>query len=454
MANIAHIAPAIDPLVELQKCFSLVKLSGELRIADRQEIADVLSGGRHDEVSFYKLGDAKLLMRRELETLPVSSKPNQVIDDFLVNPNTHVYDAVAFTPLPTPSTTLNYWVDSPVVPLRGSWKIIWAFLFVVICNGDRRLFKYLRRYLAHMLQKPEEKPGVMLVLLGGQGTGKGTFFELLGRVWPRTTLQVSDVDHVVGHFNACLERNYAICMDEAIFAGDKKARDRLKSYVTESHITIEQKHQPRREIESFHRFFAASNHEHFASVELDERRLVFFRVSDKHKEDHAYFDALHAAISDPAVISAMVHDLLALDLSKFNVRQRPKTAEHTKQKLQSLEGFDRYWFEVLHSGDLHVGNPEEFPDLWDDPDFVSTARLRARYQEFYRSFRQFQTLQAQDIRSSLRTFCPSAEYCRKLSGDKQLRGYDLPALKIARQEFEKHLGSKVDWGDEDSEADE
>lgn len=456
MSNVAHItAHQIDPLSELQKRFGLADLAGELRVADRQQIADVLAGHHSGEVYFYKVADATKLMARFLEALAAPSKPKQVIEAFWVSPATHVYDAVAFSPLSQPATTLNYWVPCPVVPAQGDWSIIRLFLLVVLCNGNRALFDYLLRYIAHMLQRPEEKPGVMLVFLGGQGTGKGTFFVLLRRLWPRTTLQVSDVDHVVGQFNAALERNYAICMDEALFAGDRKARDRLKSLVTELHITIEQKHQPRRSIESFQRIVAASNHDHFANVEADDRRFVFFRVSDKHQEDLAYFAALHAAIDDPAVISAMVHDLLAIDLSGFNVRERPKTAEHTKQKLKSLQGFDRYWHEVLQAGDFYVGDPSMIAKAWDQPCFISTSDLRSGCQQFHRSVRQFQTLQAQDIHASLQKLCPDARRDRTTSIlGKQVRGYQLPALSVARETFAAAIGGHVDWSfDDDGAAD-
>ena len=73
-----------------------------------------------------------------------------------------------------------------------------------------------------MLQCPEHKPGVMLVLLGRQGTGKGLFFQILQRIWSRTSLLVSDIDQIVGRFNAALEHNYVIIMDEAMFSGDRK----------------------------------------------------------------------------------------------------------------------------------------------------------------------------------------------------------------------------------------
>ena len=73
-----------------------------------------------------------------------------------------------------------------------------------ICDGNKALYQYLIRFLAHMVQRPEEKPGVMIIFLGRQGTGKGMFFQLLSKLWPRTTLVVSDIAQVVGQFNAAL----------------------------------------------------------------------------------------------------------------------------------------------------------------------------------------------------------------------------------------------------------
>jgi hypothetical protein len=45
------------------------------------------------------------------------------------------------------------------------------YLLDVICDGDLGLFDYLIRFLAHALQHPEEKPGIMIVLIGAEGVG-------------------------------------------------------------------------------------------------------------------------------------------------------------------------------------------------------------------------------------------------------------------------------------------
>ena len=279
----------LDPLVEVQKEFCLFFFDSQLRIGVRKEITEILSGQRGSDINMYQMQPAKIIIRRLLETLPIGREPKQVVEDFLVNPRSLIYDEIAFTPAKTPINTLNYWIPPGIKPVYGDWSVISKFLLKVICDNDRELFAYLMEFLAHMWQKPEEKPGIMIVLLGGQGTGKGTLFNLLQCIWSRTTLQVSAIEHVVGGFNAAMERNYIINMDEALFSGDKKSMDRLKSMITEPSIAIEQKYQPRRTIKSLHRFFAASNHDHFGNIELDDRRFVFLRVSEKRKGDHEYF---------------------------------------------------------------------------------------------------------------------------------------------------------------------
>lgn len=426
--------------------FCLVDLGGEIRVADRQQIADVLSGKKAVDVSLYKRSDGNTLLRRYLENLAVPDDPSAVISQFWVDPGTHVYTSFAFSPMHLPPDVLNYWSGPTATPSNGNWTVMSAFLREIICGGDQSLYMYLIRYLAQMLQKPEDKPGVMIVMLGGQGTGKGTFFALLRSIWSRTTLQVSDVDEVVGRFNGALERNFAICMDEALFSGDKKSMERLKSLITEPKCRIEQKYQPARSIDSYHRFFAASNNDHFAHVDRDDRRFLFLRVSDRRQGDHGYWKALHASLADPAVVGSMVRDLLSMQLANFNVRLRPRSEEHLNQKLQSLAGFERFWLEVLQKGGFEprLGVIE----TWSAPRFIGTQTLLEGFKMFDRQSERYRPTQARQIGQVLSRWCPAAKSTRRMvrSVDQE-RGYDLPSLKAARREFELAVDGCIDWGE-------
>ena len=183
MNNTSQFATPLDPLVELQKAFCMFCFDSQLRIGVRKEIAEILAGQRDSDINMYKLAEGKILMRANLEALPISCVSKKVAEEFPVNPRTLRYDEVAFTPTATPKMTLNYWVPPSVEPVAGDWSVIETFLLNIICDRDRTLFDYLIKFLAHMWQKPEEKPGIMIVLLGGQGSGKGTLFNLLQSIW-------------------------------------------------------------------------------------------------------------------------------------------------------------------------------------------------------------------------------------------------------------------------------
>jgi hypothetical protein len=430
-------------LTALQAAYAIFRSGGEFYVVDLQQLADVKAGKRI-EVEFFKKQSAEVLLKRFLENQAIACELKITIAQFWTNPNTLVFDAVAFSPLPQPASTINYWIEPTAKPRAGNCDILRAFLFNIICAGCQGTYSYLLHYLAHMLQRPEEKPGIIIVLLGGQGTGKGTFFRLLRAIWGRTTIQVSDIQEVIGHFNAVLERHFVFCMDEALFSGDKKALDRLKSLVTEPTCRVEQKYQPARTIDSYHRFFAASNHDHFAHVERDDRRFVFLRVSDDAKGNHQFFNQLATAIENPLVVDAFAYELMNLDISHFNVRQKPQSSEQVLQKLRSLEGFSRFWFEVLTAGSLtgNTGNPQG----WEKAVFISTSQLVTNYTEFDKKAQWYRTVQQSELLNELKRLCTSARYDRhqdKYQG--QRRGWWLPDLVTARLEFERFIGGQVDW---------
>ena len=441
----------LTPLQHLQNRFAIIDLSGAIRLVDQQQIADLLKGRVKSDVSYYQKADGNLIMQRLLESLPLPGPPRRVIEDFWPSPHTVFYNATAFNPLPTPATTLNFWVGHAPDPKPGIWVEIRDYLLKVLCAGDAQLYEYLIHYLAHMVQRPEEKPGVMLVLLGGQGTGKGVYFSLLRAIWPITTLQVSKIDQVVGKFTSALERNYIICMDEALFAGDRQAIDNLKSIVTEQYLHIEQKYQPSRTIESVHRLFAASNHEHFAHVEADDRRFVFLRVSNVHQQDTQYFSTIAAAISNPETIKALIYYLKRKDITKFNVRIKPKTTEQRSQKIKSLQGFERFWYEVLCTGDLKgMGKTS---DPWTESIFISTNNLLENYKEFNKAADKYQPLQVTQIQDTIKRVCPKAktgiresftDWQKKVH---QRRGMRLPSLNEARTDFGTYIGESLVWDD-------
>jgi hypothetical protein len=385
-------------------------------------------------------------MKRALKAQCPGVGAKEIVDAFWVSAQTVCYSGVEFNPEGASDNYLNLWVGPTITTKQGDWNIIKLFLLEIICSGDQEAYDYLISYIAHALQKPWEKPGVIIILLGGQGIGKGTLGRIFQRIWSATYIQVNDISMVTGSFNATLERAYIVFMDEALFVGDRRASDRLKSLVTEPEIMINEKYQPSRQVKSYHRFIAATNAVHFKYTERDDRRDFTLRVSESMKGKLDYWKDVHQEISHGGA-EAMAHDLLAMDLSAFNVRNKPNTQELLEQKLHSLDHITRWWHECLMHGSVFSDFGEK--ERWQE--FVSTEKAIDGIMADAGG-RVYRKPGPRDVVQQMKKLCPSAVHDQKQIMGSRHRGFILPSLEQARAEFEQYIDGTIEWP-KDQESD-
>lgn len=430
---------AMSPLQSVQQQFCLINMEGRLWVLDLRMHNAISAEGTARKLVVSNLTDGTLLVRRALRGLGVDGDTSfKLSNEFLNNPQTVCYDGVEFNPVGSTGNYLNLWVGPTLVPTAGGWTLIRSFLLETICNGDQVAFDFLINFLAHALQRPGEKPGIMVIMIGGQGIGKGTLGKILRLIWSATYWQIHKIEEVTGNFNAVLERAFMVFLDEAMFAGDRKASDALKSLVTEPVIQINEKYQPARQTRSYHRFFAATNSEHFKNTERDDRRDFVLRVSEAKKDDHTYWSALNHEIEQGGT-AAMMHDLLAMDLLGFNVRAKPNTAALVEQKLLSLGPVERWWYNELSQGGVDDGWLE----------FRSTTGIIEVVMEFSGG-KVFRKPSPVEVVATMKRLCPSAVNKQQKDRFERHRGLGFPGLEQARREFEQYIGGAVVWGADES----
>lgn len=423
-----------EALTNLQSHFFLAKLGGKIWVHDRLGSIELERLGTTQKLVFYSRSEASLLMTRTLKKAYPLIEAEKVVKAFFTHPDTVCYEGLEFNPAGTTPGFLNLWVGPTIAPQAGSWRLIQFFLLEVICAGNPDHYNYLVAYIAHALQRPWEKPGITIILMGGQGIGKGTLGRILRVIWQATYLHLYKTANVTGSFNADLEQSFIVFLDEALFAGDRASSDALKSLVTEDIIHINEKHQPSRQIKSYHRFVIATNAEHVKHTDRDDRRDFVLRVSEDRKGDHDYWHELSREI-DHGGVAAMVHELLAMDLSNFNVRAKPNTNELVEQKLHSLEPIARYWYEFLLEGDSVEGG-------W--PDFIATSAISEGSVQLAGK-RLFRNPSASEVVKAVMRMCPSATKDQKQVFGQRARGLALPPLDIARTEFSAFIGGDINW---------
>ncbi len=333
-----------------------------------------------------------------------------------------------------PPDMLNLWRGFSVAPAPGDWSRIRAHLHDVICDGDETSFAYLCGWLARMVQHPGEAGRVALILRGGRGVGKGTLGTFLLKLFGQHGLYITHAKHLVGNFNAHLRDAVFVFADEAFYAGDRQHEGVLKGLVTDPFVTIEAKHQNAVTARNVTHLLLASNEQWVVPAGSDERRFCVLDVSDRHKQDRAYFKRLHEE-ADAGGLGAMLHALLAHDLSGFDVFDVPQTAALAEQKMHSLRGPEAWLFDCLQHGQF--GN-----DVWGDQRVE--ADKKAAYDAYLRFSRERNEYRPADVGAwgkSLRAVLGTTlteSRPRDASGERSRR-FQLAPLDHCRAAFARHM---------------
>lgn len=372
-------------------------------------------------------------------------------------------NGIVFEPGREINGAYNHWRGFTVEPVddNAGCKLWLRHLKRVICNNNEEHYRYALGWFAHMIQKPQDKPGVAMVLRGLKGAGKDIIADYVGSLFKHHHIKIANQDQLVGKFNAHQERCLLLHVEEGYWAGSKAAEGSLKHIITSSSVTIERKGIDAFKVRSFLRIFISSNEQWVVPASADERRYFVLDVPATHKGDRDYFTALVAEMNGGGR-AALLHYLLNYDLSEFEVRDVPETEALGEQKLQGLRGFEKWWYEILERGEFPMpvysynqslkGKEGRGADWENEWVYCNVDDMRDAYTAWTRIHRyEAEPDNERSVGKKLKMMCPSADRVRKRSGgkenDQRFYVYNFPALAEARHEFEKYLKSKVVWSD-------
>jgi hypothetical protein len=213
---------------------------------------------------------------------------------------------------------------------------------------DETNYNYLLSWVAHLLQKPGEKPGVAVVMRGGKGIGKGMFVtQILAKIIGTTNfIQVTNPEHITGKFNLHLFAKLLYFADEAFFAGDVRTGKVVDSLISEPLQMLEKKGLDAIQVVSYSRLIMATNEEWSVRASEDERRYFLLDVSSVEQQKADYFNELGRAI--PAELPAFKHSLMNLNIDGFDWYNAPKTAALQEQIIYSKNTMQA-WVEAWQS---------------------------------------------------------------------------------------------------------
>ena len=368
---------------------------------------------------------------------------------WLANEQRRQYDTIVFAPGHEVTGAYNMWKGFAYQAKPGACQKFLDHTYYNICRADDKLYDYLIGWLARCVQHPDSPGEVAVVLQGGRGTGKSFFAKELGELFGRHFLHVSNPSHLIGNFNSHLRDVVLLFADEAFFAGDKKHASILKTLITEETITIEAKGVDAEAAPNYVHLIMASNDRHVIPAGGDERRFLVLQVGDESKQNAKYFKAIKQEMENGGY-EALLHYLLGLDLSDFEVRNVPATAALQEQKMLSLEIEEEWWYNKLIEGRLFS----------DDDDWSRSVRKEQLIDDYINYAQKFGTQRRGNstiVGKFLKRVCPGLTATQKRAKVEEPTGdgfvhrvtrrcyfWNLPSLEECRAQWDALYGAE-DW---------
>ncbi|PZP83383.1 MAG: hypothetical protein DI582_11080, partial [Azospirillum brasilense] len=129
---------------------------------------------KHDG-TFSLLGMPDFSLANGKKKIHYDGSNRDITEAWIMNDDRRKYpQGIVFRPDGDVAGAYNLFQGWPLRSAEGDCPLILRHIREVICNNDPIIFKALMQYLAHMIQRPAEKPRYCLIIGGKKGTGKDT----------------------------------------------------------------------------------------------------------------------------------------------------------------------------------------------------------------------------------------------------------------------------------------
>ncbi|HMY01566.1 MAG TPA: DUF5906 domain-containing protein, partial [Agitococcus sp.] len=127
-------------------------------------------------------------------------------------------------------------------------------------------------WVAHLIQRPYEKPSFHLMLTGETGVGKGSLCNaLIAPLINNQLVSINSYSQLTGRFSDLLADNMLIVLDDCR-RGSHNTATQLKSLLTEKRVFVERKGLQGKMVNTYSRFILNSNDKLPIPIEHNDRR--------------------------------------------------------------------------------------------------------------------------------------------------------------------------------------
>jgi hypothetical protein len=363
----------------------------------------------------------------------------------------------------------NLWRGFATRSIKGNCYKVLMYIRNVVCNGDKKAYRWLMAWVAHMKQRPWEKPETAIVIQGEEeGTGKSFFPGILralldGREFTDSSLyfKASNSKMITGDFSGHLERCLLLHAEECFSAESNKEDAIIKDLITEPVISINAKFREAKVAKNYLRIIFTGNSSHIIKAGQYARRFLVLEISNKYQQNTGFFNGLVKNL-DNRGLEALSYFIDHYPIHKFDLRVAPKTIGLSRQKISS-DRETEFWHVMLHTGELSFLGTSDGKYYEKEKEYhVIKYKLFSQFQRFMGQRVEKTKSNAVSFGMKFNQFFPvvidgkiikerdgkNTKMLRAIKYD-NLNCYVIPSLRTCRALFGVFLGKDVDWPDND-----
>lgn len=206
----------------------------------------------------------------------------------------------------------------------------------LLVDNDNESFEYVKKYIAHLFQKPDELPAVSLLFKSQQGLGKDLLIDIIEKILGSEFIyRTSKLDEIFGNFNGSLKHTLIVGLNE-VQGGDGFAnKEKLKDLITMKNLNINEKNmKPYKQI-NYSRVIIFSNNLNPIEIPYDDRRFCVFK-GGKNKNS-VYYNKLVDILDNIESLKSILSYFKNVNINNFDLRvNRPKTSAYEDMKQNAI----------------------------------------------------------------------------------------------------------------------
>jgi hypothetical protein len=220
-----------------------------------------------------------------------------------------------------------------------------------LCNEDPAVFDWVLRWIAYPLQHPGAKMQSAVVMHGDEGAGKNLFWNALREIYGAYASVITQ-NELESQFNTWASRKLFMVANEVVSRSElREHKGRLKNYITEDELQINEKLLPLRTEENHMNFVFLSNETQPLALDRTDRRYLVLWTPPARAPD--FYTAAYEELQNGGA-AALYARLMELDLADFNEHTKPLLTDAKRNLIEISKTPPELFFDQWSQGLLPV----------------------------------------------------------------------------------------------------